>query len=82
MGLAVRMFFSAHTDSDVIRPSDRHQEEPALCSRAPVNCQPGRRVAEAGRAHSFPSLRRSVNQSVSAGHTKKLRNETDSRGVG
>lgn len=33
-------------------------------------------VAEAGKAHSFPSLWRTAIRSVSAGHTKKLRNDS------
>lgn len=73
-GAAVRV----QTDLLVIRPAGCHQEEPMLGGRASVKRQPGRRVAAAGRGiHSFPAVWRSLNQSVSVGHAKKLRNESE-----
>lgn len=73
-GAAVRV----QTNLVVIRPAGCHQEEPMLGGRASVKRQPGRRVAAAGRGiHSFPAVWRSLNQSVSVGHAKKLRNESE-----
>lgn len=66
----------------IIKPYS-HQEDVVVCCRSSstvweitARLSTVSWVAEAGKAHSFPSVWRTAIRSVSTGHTKKLRNDS------